>query len=84
MTHPFALSLAGLPAFLAYFGLAIALLLVFGFIYTAPPRTMSSSSFATVTPPLRSLWVARSSRSCCHSRAPSCTRCRSRISWSGA
>ena len=34
MTHPFTLSLAGLPAFLAYFALAIALLLVFGFIYT--------------------------------------------------
>jgi putative membrane protein len=34
MTHPFTLSLAGLPAFLAYFALAIALLLAFGFIYT--------------------------------------------------
>jgi putative membrane protein len=34
MTHPFTLSLAGLPAFLAYFALAIVLLLVFGLIYT--------------------------------------------------
>ncbi|HTV80829.1 MAG TPA: DUF350 domain-containing protein [Steroidobacteraceae bacterium] len=34
MAHPWTLSFLGLPAFLSYFGLAMLLLLVFGFIYT--------------------------------------------------
>ncbi len=34
MSHPWALSFLGLPAFLSYFGIAILLLLLFGFIYT--------------------------------------------------
>jgi putative membrane protein len=34
MSHPWALSFVGLPAFLAYFGVAIVLSLVFAFIYT--------------------------------------------------
>jgi putative membrane protein len=34
MTHPWALSFVGLPAFLSYFAVAILLLLLFGFIYT--------------------------------------------------
>ncbi|HEY4342301.1 MAG TPA: DUF350 domain-containing protein [Steroidobacteraceae bacterium] len=34
MSHPWALSFVGLPAFLSYFAIAIVLLLVFGFIYT--------------------------------------------------
>jgi putative membrane protein len=34
MSHPLVLSLVGLPAFLSYFGSAIVLLLLFGFIYT--------------------------------------------------
>jgi putative membrane protein len=34
MSHPLALSLLGLPAFLSYFGVAMLLLLLFGFIYT--------------------------------------------------
>jgi putative membrane protein len=34
MSHPWALSFVGLPAFLAYFAIAILMLLVFGFIYT--------------------------------------------------
>jgi putative membrane protein len=34
MSHPWALSFVGLPAFLSYFGCAMLLLLLFGFIYT--------------------------------------------------
>jgi putative membrane protein len=34
MSHPWALSFAGLPAFLSYFAIAMLLLLLFGFIYT--------------------------------------------------
>ena len=34
MSHPWALSFLGLPAFLSYFGVAMLLLLLFGFIYT--------------------------------------------------
>ena len=34
MSHPLALSFLGLPAFLSYFGTAMLLLLLFGFIYT--------------------------------------------------
>jgi putative membrane protein len=34
MSHPWALSFVGLPAFLSYFGIAVLLLLLFGFIYT--------------------------------------------------
>jgi putative membrane protein len=34
MSHPWALSFLGLPAFLSYFGSAMLLLLLFGFIYT--------------------------------------------------
>jgi putative membrane protein len=34
MSHPWALSFLGLPAFLSYFAIAILLLLLFGFIYT--------------------------------------------------
>jgi putative membrane protein len=34
MSHPWALSFVGLPAFLSYFGSAMLLLLLFGFIYT--------------------------------------------------
>ncbi len=34
MSHPWALSLLGLPSFLSYFGVAMLLLLLFGFIYT--------------------------------------------------
>jgi putative membrane protein len=34
MSHPWALSFLGLPAFLSYFGVAMLLLLMFGFIYT--------------------------------------------------
>lgn len=34
MSHPWALSVAGLPAFLSYFAIAILLLLLFGVIYT--------------------------------------------------
>jgi putative membrane protein len=34
VSHPLALSFVGLPAFLAYFGTAMLLLLLFGFIYT--------------------------------------------------
>ena len=34
MSHPWALSFLGLPAFLSYFGVAMVLLLLFGFIYT--------------------------------------------------
>jgi putative membrane protein len=34
MSHPWALSFVGLPAFLSYFAIAILLLLVFAFIYT--------------------------------------------------
>jgi putative membrane protein len=34
MSHPWALSFIGLPAFLSYFAIAILLLLLFGFIYT--------------------------------------------------
>jgi putative membrane protein len=34
MSHPWALSFAGLPAFLSYFGCAMLLLLLFGLIYT--------------------------------------------------
>jgi putative membrane protein len=34
MSHPWALSFLGLPAFLSYFAIAMLLLLVFGFIYT--------------------------------------------------
>lgn len=34
MSHPWTLSLVGLPAFLSYFGLAIALFILFAFIYT--------------------------------------------------
>jgi putative membrane protein len=34
MSHPLALSFLGLPAFLSYFGVAMLLLLLFGFIYT--------------------------------------------------
>jgi putative membrane protein len=39
------LSLAGLPAFLIYFGIAIALLLIFGFIYT---RVTAHDEFALI------------------------------------
>jgi putative membrane protein len=34
MSHPWTLSFLGLPAFLSYFGSAMLLLLLFGFIYT--------------------------------------------------
>jgi putative membrane protein len=34
MSHPWALSFVGLPAFLSYFAVAMLLLLLFGFIYT--------------------------------------------------
>jgi putative membrane protein len=34
MSHPWALSFAGLPSFLCYFAVAIGLLLLFGFVYT--------------------------------------------------
>ena len=34
MSHPWALSFAGLPSFLSYFAIAMLLLLLFGFIYT--------------------------------------------------
>jgi putative membrane protein len=34
MSHPWALSFLGLPAFLGYFAVAMLLLLLFGFIYT--------------------------------------------------
>jgi putative membrane protein len=34
MSHPWTLSFLGLPAFLSYFGSAVLLLLLFGFIYT--------------------------------------------------
>jgi putative membrane protein len=34
MSHPWALSFVGLPSFLSYFGIAILLLLLFGFVYT--------------------------------------------------
>jgi len=34
MSHPWALSFSGLPAFLSYFGVAMLLLLLFGCIYT--------------------------------------------------
>jgi putative membrane protein len=34
MSHPWALSFVGLPAFLSYFAIAMLLLLIFGFLYT--------------------------------------------------
>ena len=34
MSHPWTLTFLGLPAFLSYFGIAMLLLLLFGFIYT--------------------------------------------------
>jgi putative membrane protein len=45
MSHPFALSLVGLPDFLSYFALAMALLVVFGFIYT---RLTAHDEFALI------------------------------------
>jgi putative membrane protein len=45
MSHPWALSFVGLPAFLSYFGIAMLLLLVFGFIYT---RLTAHDEFALI------------------------------------
>lgn len=45
MSHPLALSFAGLPAFLSYFAVAILLLLLFGFIYT---RLTAHDEFALI------------------------------------
>ena len=45
MSHPWALSFAGLPAFLAYFGVAMLLLWLFGFIYT---RLTAHDEFALI------------------------------------
>ena len=45
MSHPWALSFVGLPAFLSYFAIAILMLLVFGFIYT---RLTAHDEFALI------------------------------------
>ena len=45
MPHSLTLSLAGLPAFLTYFAVAVALLLAFAFIYT---RITSHDEFALI------------------------------------
>ena len=45
MSNPWTLSLAGLPAFLSYFALAILLLVLFGFIYT---RLTAHDEFALI------------------------------------
>jgi len=45
MSHPWALSFAGLQAFLSYFGSAMLLLLLFGFIYT---RLTAHDEFALI------------------------------------
>ena len=45
MSHPLALSLLGLPGFLTYFGSAMLLLLLFGFIYT---RLTAHDEFALI------------------------------------
>ncbi len=45
MSHPLALSFAGLPAFLSYFGTAMLLLLLFGFLYT---RLTAHDEFALI------------------------------------
>jgi putative membrane protein len=45
MSHPWALSFLGLPAFLSYFGIAMLLLLLFGFIYT---RLTAHDEFALI------------------------------------
>jgi putative membrane protein len=45
MSHPWALSFVGLPAFLSYFAAAIVLLLMFGFIYT---RLTAHDEFALI------------------------------------
>jgi putative membrane protein len=45
MSHPWTLSFAGLPAFLIYFGTAIALLLLFGVVYT---RLTAHDEFALI------------------------------------
>jgi putative membrane protein len=45
MSHPWALSFVGLPAFLTYFAIAIVLLLLFGLIYT---RLTAHDEFALI------------------------------------
>lgn len=45
MSHPWTLSFVGLPAFLTYFGVAVLLLLVFGFVYT---RLTAHDEFALI------------------------------------
>jgi putative membrane protein len=45
MSHPWALSFVGLPAFLTYFAIAIVLLLLFGVIYT---RLTAHDEFALI------------------------------------
>lgn len=45
MSHPWALSFVGLPAFLSYFAIAMLLLLLFGFIYT---RLTAHDEFALI------------------------------------
>jgi putative membrane protein len=45
MSHPLTLSFVGLPAFLAYFGVAVVLLLLFGVIYT---RLTAHDEFALI------------------------------------
>ncbi|HEY4213646.1 MAG TPA: DUF350 domain-containing protein [Steroidobacteraceae bacterium] len=45
MSHPLTLSFVGLPAFLAYFGVAIVLLLLFAVIYT---RLTAHDEFALI------------------------------------
>jgi putative membrane protein len=45
MSNPWTLSLVGLPAFLSYFALAVAILVVFGLIYT---RLTAHDEFALI------------------------------------
>jgi putative membrane protein len=45
MSHPWTLSFVGLPAFLAYFAIAIVLVLLFGVIYT---RLTAHDEFALI------------------------------------
>ena len=45
MSHPWALSFVGLPAFLTYFAISIVLLLLFGLIYT---RLTAHDEFALI------------------------------------
>jgi putative membrane protein len=45
MSHPLTLSFVGLPAFLAYFGVAVVLLLLFAVIYT---RLTAHDEFALI------------------------------------